>query len=171
MASAEQVPNELLVVAFVGETRADEVLQVLERLHQDHVIDLHATAVIRRAADGTTTIHESNDFATPEAIVGGALVSGLLGLIRGGLLGGALVGAGVGYIAGKAIDLGFSDHFLREVGEALAPNGSALAVAIQFEQVDAAMRALDPYHGKILRQTLPAQQAEQLVAAMEGTPS
>ena len=169
--SAEQVPNELLVVAFEGETRADEVLQVLERLHHEHVIDLHATAVIRRAADGNTTIHESNDFATPEAVVGGAVVGGLVGLIRGGLLGGALVGAGIGYVAGQAIDLGFSDHFLHEVSEALAPNSSAIAVAIQFEQVDAAIRALDPYHGKVLRRTLPAKQAEQLIAAMEGAPS
>lgn len=168
---AEQVPNELLVVAFDGEARADEVLQALQRLHQEHVIDLHATAVIRRAADGTTTIHESNDFTTPAAVLGGALVGGLAGLIRGGLLGGALVGAGVGYVAGKAIDLGFSDHFLREVSEALAPNSSAIAVAIQFEQVDAAIHALDQYHGKILRQTLPEKQAEQLVAAMEGAPS
>lgn len=168
---AEQVPNELLVVAFEGETRADEVLQVLQRLHQEHVIDLHATAVIRHAADGKTTIHESNDFATPEAVIGGALVGGLVGLIRGGLLGGALMGAGVGYVAGKAIDLGFSDRFLREVSDALAPNSSAIVVAIQFEQADAAIRALDAFHGKILRQTLPAKQAEQLVAAIEGEPN
>jgi uncharacterized membrane protein len=43
--------------------------------------------------------------------------------------------------------------------------------AVEFEKVDEAMRALDPYHGKILRQSLPPEQAQKLAAAMEGTPS
>jgi uncharacterized membrane protein len=169
--SADRVPNELLVVAFEGETRADEVLQAIERLHHEHVIDLHAIAVIRRAADGRTTIRESNDFTTPQSIVGGTLVGGLLGLLRGDLFRGALVGAGAGYLAGKALDLGFSDHFLRQVSEALSPNSSALVVAVQFEQMDAAILALDPFHGKILRQTLPEQQAKKFAEAIEGAPS
>lgn len=116
-------------------------------------------------------IHETNDFTAEQGLVGGALVGGLLDLIKGGLLGGALVGAGVGYLASKALDLGFSDDFLKEIADTLTPNSSAIVAAVEFEQVDEAMRALDPYHGKILRQTLPPEQAQQLAAAMEGAPS
>lgn len=44
------VPSELMVVAFPGRGRAAEVLQVLERIHQEHLVDLHAAAVISRDA-------------------------------------------------------------------------------------------------------------------------
>jgi uncharacterized membrane protein len=165
------VPSELLVVAFPGETRAAEVLQVLERIHHEHLIDLHAAAVISRDAHGKTVIHETNDFTAEQGLVGGALVGGLLGLIKGGLLEGALVGAGLGFLASKALDLGFSDEFLQEIAGLLTPNSSAIVVAVEFEKVDEAMRALDLFHGKILRQTLPPEKAQKLAAAMEGTPS
>jgi uncharacterized membrane protein len=88
--STTTVPSELLVVAFDGETRAAEVLQTLERIHHERLIDLHAAAVITRDASGKTAIHETNDFTAEQGLVGGALVGGLLGLIKGGMLGGAL---------------------------------------------------------------------------------
>lgn len=165
--SSENVPSELMVVAFEGQTRAAEVLQTLERIHHARVIDLHAAAVITRDASGKTVIHETNDFTAEQGLVGGALVGGLLGLIKGGLLGGALLGAGVGYLASKALDLGFSDQFLQEIADSLTPNSSAIVAAVEFEKVDAAMQALDPFHGKILRQTLPPEQAQKLASALE----
>ncbi len=169
--STKNVPSELLVVAFPGETRAAEVMQALDRIHREHLIDLHAAAIVSRDANGKTTIRETNDFTAEQGLVGGALVGGLLGLIKGGMLGGALVGAGAGYLASKVLDLGFSDAFLREVADSLTPNSSAIVVAVEFERVDEAMRVLDPFHGKILRQTLPPGQAEKLAAAMEGPTS
>jgi uncharacterized membrane protein len=165
------VPSELLVIAFPGEGRAAEVLQILDRMHHGHLIDLQGAAVISRNVSGKTAIHETNDFTAEQGLVGGALVGGLLGLIKGGLLEGALVGAGLGYLASKALDLGFSDDFLKEIADSLTPESSAIVAAVEFEKVDEAIRALDPYHGKILRQTLPPDQAQKLAAAMEGAPS
>ncbi len=165
--STKSVPSELIVVAFPGETRAAEVLQTLDRIHREHLIDLHAAAVVSRDADGKTTIRESNDFTADQGLVSGALVGGLLGLIKGGMLGGAVLGAGAGYLASKMLDLGFSDTFLREIADTLTPSSSAIVAAVEFERVDEAMRALDTFHGKILRQTLPPEQAEKLAAAME----
>jgi uncharacterized membrane protein len=50
----------------------------------------------------------------------------------------------------------------------LTPNTSALVLAIEFDRLDEALRALDPYHGTIIRQSLPPDQAEKLAAAMQG---
>lgn len=168
--STQSIPSELIVVAFEGQTRAAEVLQTLERIHHERLIDLHSAAVIIRDNSGKTTFHETNDFNSVQGLASGALVGGLVGLIKGGLLGGALLGAGAGYVASKVLDLGFGDDFLREVAESLTPNSSAIVAAVEFERVDEAMRALDPFHGKILRQTLPPEQAQKLVVAMEGAP-
>jgi uncharacterized membrane protein len=161
-------PDELLVIVFAGETRAGEVLQVVQRLHEQHIVDLHNTAIVVRNAKGQIAIHETNDFTPGQGVVAGGLVGGLVGMLTGNLARDALLGAGAGYVASRVLDLGFSDDFLRQIGEAMIPGSSALVLAIEFERVDEAIRALEPYRGKILRQTLPPDVAQKLAAAMEG---
>jgi uncharacterized membrane protein len=162
------VPTELLAIVFAGETRAQEVLEVVDRLHREGAVDLHNAAVITRDAAGKIAVRERNDLTAREGAVGGAVLGGVVGLLRGKLLGDALLGAGVGYVAGKVLDLGFDDKFLNDVAAGLTPNTSALVLAIEFDRLDEALRALDPYHGTIIRQSLPADQAQKLAAAMEG---
>ena len=159
--------NELLAIVFDGEEQAQTVLDALQRLHHEGVIDLHNAAIIKRDAAGKTSIHEQNDFTTREGTLGGAALGGLIGLLRGKLLGDTLIGAGVGYLASKAMDLGFSDAFLDEIAASLAPNTSALVLAVEFERLDAALQALDQFHGKVIQQTLPADQARKLAAVLE----
>ncbi len=162
------VPIELLAIVFQGETRAQEVLDAVDWLHHQGAVDLHNAALITRNAAGRIAIHERNDFTTAEGMTGGAVLGAVIGLLRGKLLGHALVGAGAGYLASKAIDLGFEDSFLKAIGDTLTPDSSALVLAIQFERLDEALQVLDQYHGHIIRQSLPADQAQKLAAAMEG---
>jgi uncharacterized membrane protein len=163
-----EVPSELLAIVFQGETRAREVLDAVNQLHNEGAVDLHNAAVITRNAAGQISIHETNDFTATQGAVGGAVLGGVIGLLRGKLLGGALVGAGAGYVASKLLDLGFDDDFLKAIADGLTPDTSALVLAIQFERLDEALRTLDQYHGHIIRQSLPADQARKLAAAMEG---
>jgi uncharacterized membrane protein len=162
------VPTELLAIVFPGETRAGEVLEVVDRLHREGAVDLHNAAVITRDAAGKITIHESNDFTPREGALGGVVLGGVIGLLRGKLLGDALLGAGAGYVASKVLDLGFDDKFLNDIAATLTPNTSALVLAIEFDRLDEALAKLDPYHGTIIRQSLPPDQAEKLAAAMQG---
>jgi uncharacterized membrane protein len=162
------VPNELLAIVFRGETRAQEVLDAVNQLHHEGVVDLHNAALLTRDGAGKISIHESNDFTAAQGTVGGAVLGGVIGLLRGKLLGGALLGGGAGYLASKLLDLGFDDDFLKAIGDTLTPDSSALVLAIEFKQLDEALRVLDPYHGHIIRQTLPVEQAQKLAAAMEG---
>lgn len=161
-------PSELLAIVFQGETRAREVLAAVNQLHHEGAIDLHNAAVITRDALGKVAIHEVNDFTPREGALGGAVLGGVIGLLRGKLLGDALLGAGAGYVASKLLDLGFNDAFLNEIAATLTPNTSALVLAIEFERLDEALRVLDAYHGTLIRQTLPPEQAQKLAAAMEG---
>jgi uncharacterized membrane protein len=162
------VPTELLAIVFAGETRAQEVLEVVDRLHREGAVDLHNAAVITRDATGKIAVHERNDLTAREGAVGGAVLGGVLGLLRGKLLGDALLGAGVGYVASKLLDLGFDDKFLNDIAAGLTPNTSALVLAIEFDRLDEALAELDSYHGTIIRQSLPPDQAQKLAAAMEG---
>ncbi len=181
--------QELFVITFAGETRADEVLKTLKELAHARDIALHNSAVIVRDTRGHLVIREGQDLNARQSALAGALAGGLVGMLAsrvtpvqhemgtlgvpgsetmvGGAITGALAGAGLGLIANKAIDLGFDDHYLKEIAEQLTPGSSALVAVVNFEHVEKAMQALDPYKGKILHQTLPTDVATKLAAALE----
>src|SRR5689334_18874352 len=108
--------QEMFVVAFQGTTRADEVLKTLQQLGNQRLIELKNAAIVVRDRGGKIEIRETRDFTTGTSTLGGALAGGLVGVLTGrGMLPGAAVGAAGGYVAGKVIDLGFQDDYLRQI--------------------------------------------------------
>jgi uncharacterized membrane protein len=167
-------PNELLVVAFPGENRAGEVLKSLQQLDHDHLIHLKNAAVVVRDDKGKIEIQETHAFDPKQGAIVGALAGGLLGELTGRnlILGGALGAAG-GYVAsrivdsGKIIDLGFKDDYLREIADSLTPGTSAIVAIVHFDHADQAVATLKQFSdGRILRQTLPPDVAQQVSAAL-----
>ena len=89
-------------------------------------------------------------------------------MLRGNLLGGAILGAAGGALAGKGIDLGLNDEYLRGVGDSLESKSSALVALIAFERVERAMAELEKFEGgTILRHTLSDEVYQQLSDAVE----
>lgn len=161
-------PNELMVIAFPGEQKANEVLDVLRELQHEHMIELRNAAVVVRHADGRTEIHETRDFTTRQGVLAGALAGGLVGLLRGNALAGGAIGAAGGLLAGRLVDLGFPDQYLRDIATELTPGSSAIVAVVDFAHVTPAMAVLDQFDGgKILRHTLPADVAEKLSTVVE----
>ncbi|GEM_PF-1473962 len=159
-----QQEQKLLVIAYEGETRANEVLRALQQMEKAHLVRLRNAAVVSRNAQGKIALHETHDFDAKEGALAGALAGGLLGLIRGEIVEDALLGAGAGFLASKVMDLGFKDDYLKEIGEHLTPNSSAIVAVVHFEQVDPAVQELRQFGGHLLQQTLPADVAQKLVA-------
>ncbi len=161
-------PNELLVVAYPGENTANEVLKTLQQLDHQHLIHVKNAAVIVRPQHGKAEIHETHDFDSKQGALAGALAGGLLGLLRGEVIEGVALGAAGGFVASKVVDLGFNDQYLRDLSNSLTPGTSAIVAVVLFDHVDDAMRALSQYHGgQVLRQTLPADVAQRLSAAVQ----
>jgi uncharacterized membrane protein len=161
-------PNELLVVAYPGENTANEVLKTLQQLDHEHLIHVKNAAVIVRHQNGKAEIHETHDFDAKQGALAGALAGGLIGLLRGEVIEGAALGAAGGFVASKVIDLGFNDHYLRDLSESLTPGSSAIVAVVTFDHLDEAMGALAQYHGgRVIRQTLPADVAQRLSAAVQ----
>lgn len=161
-------PNELMVIAFPGEQKARQVLDVLRELQDEHMIELHNAAVVVRHADERTTIEETRDFTTRQGVLAGALAGGLIGLLRGNALAGGAIGAAGGLLASRLVDLGFPDQYLRDIATELTPGSSAIVAVVDFAHVTPAMAVLDQFDGgRILRHTLPADVAEKLSAVVE----
>jgi len=162
-------PNEVVVVSFPGEQRATEVLRALQQLNHEHVIALKNAATIICHANGKIEIHETQDFDGKQGALFGALAGGLLGALRGDTIEGAVIGAAGGYVTSRVLDLGFNDDYLKELGSQLTPGTSAIVAMLEFAHAEDAMQTLQQFHGgHIMRQTLPADIAQQLAAAVEG---
>lgn len=168
MSSYETPEHEMMVVAFEDVYKADAVLTTLKQLDVEAVVDLKSAAVVVRDATGQVRIRETRDFDAKQGAIGGAVAGGLLGLLGGGLLRGAILGAAGGAIAGKGIDLGLNDEYLKGVGESLGSGTSALVALIAFQRVEEAMEELEKFEGgTILRHTLSDEVYQQLSDAVE----
>jgi uncharacterized membrane protein len=160
--------HEMIVIAFDNEYEAQQVLDTLKSMESMDVVDLKNGAVIVRSESGQVKINETSDFDTKQGAIGGAAAGAVLGLLGGGFIRGALLGAAGGAAAGKFIDLGLEDDFLKEVGVNLGPGSSAVVALVDFEQVDQAMEELDKFAGgRIMRHTLSNEVYMKLSEAVE----
>jgi uncharacterized membrane protein len=160
--------HEMMVVAFEAEYKADQVLDTLKQLDAEAIVDLKSAAVVVRDAAGEVRIRETTDFDAKQGAIGGALAGGVLGLLGGSLLKGAILGAAGGALAGKGIDLGLNDEYLKSVGESLTSGTSAIVALVAFERVERAMEELDKFEGgRILRHSLSDEVYRQLSDAIE----
>jgi uncharacterized membrane protein len=137
--------ERMLVVVFDDEPRTYEGSHALNQLDAEGSIAIHAEAVIKKNADGTVTIKQSED-DFPIRTLGGTAIGSLIGLLEGPV--GLAVGATAGLLAGSVGDLhaaGVDAEFVDEVAATLSPGKCAVIADVSEEwvtPVDARMEAL-----------------------------
>jgi uncharacterized membrane protein len=120
-------PLPLTVLAFSSPTQAFQLQEALINLQGESVHNFKDAVVVTRNAAGKVKVHSAINAVTGSAVAGS--VAGLcLGMIF--LVGfpASVVGAGAGAIVGALKSLGIKDRFRKELGEALKPGTSALAL-------------------------------------------
>src|SRR5271166_2896711 len=120
--------ERMLVVIFDDESKAYEGSRALKQLDAEGSITIHAESVIKKNADGTVTVKQSED-DFPIRSVGGTAIGSLIGLLEGPI--GLGIGAAAGLAAGILGDLhvaGVNAEFLDDVGSALT-SGKCAVVA------------------------------------------
>ena len=168
MSKQENPNHEMIVVSFADENMAGEVLDTINKMEDKAVVDLKSGAVVVRDASGKVTIKETSDFDAKQGAIGGAIAGSLLSLLGGSLIKGAILGAAGVALAGKVIDLGLDDDFLKEIGDSLGTSSSAIVALVDFDQADQAMAELDKFEGgTILHHSLDPEVYEKLSTAVE----
>ena len=165
--------SDLIVVGFDKPHEADRVLTELGRLRREHLIDLEDAVVAVRDPDGKVHIKQSISMVGRGASYGtisGALWGTLIGLLflnplAGMAIGGA-VGAGTGALSGSLIDFGINDDFIRDIGETLTPDSSALFLLVRKVQPEKILAEFAGYQGRILRSSLSPEQEAKLQSAL-----
>lgn len=165
--------SELIVVGFDNSNDADRVLTELGRLRREYLIDLEDAVVAIRDPDGKVHIKQSISVLGRSVSYGtlsGALWGTLVGLLflnpLAGMAIGGVVGAGTGALSGSLIDYGINDDFIRDIGNTLVPDTSAIFLLIRKAQPDKVLAELSGYRGRILRSSLSPEQETKLGAVL-----
>jgi uncharacterized membrane protein len=144
---------DLIVVAYDDPYKAEEVRLTLAKLQVEHLIELEDAAVVVKNAEGKVKLKQAINLTSAGAVSGG-----FWGLLIGTLflnpLLGTAVGAATGALTGSLQDIGVDDNFMRELGETLLPNTSALFVLVKKVTPDKVLEEVSKYGGKILRSSL-----------------
>lgn len=158
--------SSLVVVAFDSPDEAQNVLDTLKGQRQYGNISFDDTAVVRKDADGKVHVNNQVSHGTMTGTALGALLGLLLTFIAFPVAG-ILIGAGGGALVARMAHLGVDGKFVKEVGESLQPNTSALFVLVHDANPAVVRAALEEHHGKIIQTTLTPEAEEALAKALQ----
>lgn len=167
---------ELVVIGFDNPHEADRALTELARLQREYLIDLEDAVVAVRDPGGKLRLKQSVDLVGAGAASGGlwgAMWGSLVGLLflnpLLGMAAGAALGTGAGALSGSLADYGIDDDFIRQVGESLQPNTSALFVLVRKAQPEKVLAEISShFRGRVIRSSLSPEQEARLQAALSG---
>ena len=159
--------TEMVVLAFKTESGAKDALGVLEGLQKENKIFMEDAAVVVRKVDGQVKLDQAVNL-----VGAGALGGGFWGLLIGALFMapwlGLALGAVVGAFAGKNVDIGLDDDFIKDVGETIEPGHSALFMMVRDVVPEAVIAELKKMDLTVLRSSLSPTQEENLRQAFSG---
>jgi uncharacterized membrane protein len=158
--------SNLIVITFDDPDQAKQVKEHLKKQQKQGLTNIIDTAIVVKDAEGKVHTDSQMDSGVKAGIVGGSV----LGLIVAGILapiGGLIVGGALGAIIGSTFDKGIQKSFVKDVGEDLKPNTSALFVIAKDSNINATLAMLRQYEGHVYHTTLPSDLEDQLREALE----
>lgn len=153
--------SDLVAIAYDDQFKAEEVRLTLAKLQKEHLIELEDAAVVVKNKEGKVQLKQAINL-TAAGTVSGSFWGLLIGTLFFSPLLGVAVGAASGALSGALSDIGVDDDFMRELGETLQPETSALFVLIRKVTPDKVLEEISPYGGKVLRTSLTKDKEEEL---------
>jgi uncharacterized membrane protein len=142
-----------VVIVVATEAAAYEVVKSLKSLDDEGSIELYASTVVEKSADGQLTVKEARDVRGPSGTALGLTTGALIGLLAGPV--GAAVGAAIGGAAGLGGDLaysGFAGDFVHDVAARLQPGNYAVCASVWEDWTVPIDVAVSPFGGVVFRQ-------------------
>jgi uncharacterized membrane protein len=161
--------NNLLVIAFPTEEKAEQVRQRLFELQKDYLIELGDAVIAVKHQDGKIKLNQMIN-TTAAGALSGTFWGLLIGTIFALPLVGAAIGAASGALGGSLTDFGINDGFVREVAEAVPPGGAALFLLVKKITTDRVLADLRGVGGTVLRTSFDKTQEDAIRAALAAKP-
>jgi uncharacterized membrane protein len=157
--------NDLLVIAFSSEQKAEEVRQKLFNMQKEYLIELGDAVVAVKQPDGQIKLNQLFN-TTAIGGVSGMFWGALIGLIFMMPLAGAALGAASGAVSGALTDFGIEDKFMKDVAEVVPPGGAALFVLVRKMTTDKVLEGLKGVGGTVLRTSFDKSKDDAIRAAL-----
>jgi len=157
--------STLVVIAYDDMTKAQQMRHELVELEREYLVDLEDAVVVTRDAKGKVKLHQVVSLPALGAMQGGFWGT-LIGCLFFSPIFGMTLGAATGAISGALTDVGINDDFMKELGEHLKPNTSALCVLIRQMTPDKVLEHLVGTGGKVLKSNLSKEEESKLQAAL-----
>ena len=155
----------LVAIAYPDTATAEKVRAELVQASKEQLVELQDVVVVERRADGKIKLHQAIG-TTGAGAAGGALWGGLIGLLFLAPLFGMAIGAASGAIAGKFVDVGVNDDFMKQLGASLPSGGAALIALAHAQARDKLLDRISPYGGEIIQTSLSEDDEAALRAAL-----
>jgi uncharacterized membrane protein len=160
--------SDLIVITYDTEQTGWDAFNELANMQKMQILELEDAALATKDEKGKVKVKQTleNQMAGSSAVWGGfwGLLIGLLFLAP---IFWGLFGALMGYIAGKAGDIGIDDKFIKQVGESLEPGGAALFVLVIKATPDKVLDQMKQFGGEVYQTSLSNEDEEKLKQALE----
>ncbi|MFD3659017.1 DUF1269 domain-containing protein [Streptomyces sp. NPDC058659] len=160
--------SELIVIGYADHAVAREAFKTVQKLRDDHVLDLKGLAVVRVDEDGETHVDTPKK---SEEVALSATAGALWGMVFGMLIltpGIGVVGAALGGLIGKLNQMGVDGRFRKQVQELLEPGSAAVVVMASKITEDRFATAMEPFGGTVLKTSLPEESERELAEQLAG---
>jgi uncharacterized membrane protein len=144
-------PQSLVWALYDTMTGAAEALEKVQTAHSNWLITNENSAVIVKDALGNVTFQETEDLSGLQGAKNGIILGATLGLLTPNTSMWTMMGKGALWLGfgGRLHDAGFEDNKIREIGEQMPPNSSALIALVTHQWADDLVRFLGRTASKV----------------------
>ena len=144
----------IVAFCFDGQKTAKQTLKEAKKAGALEGYDIVVQAIVEQNKKGKVSVKEPGQGGV--GATAGALGGGLLGLIGGpaGLLAWTVGGAVVGGVAGKYLGRPIAKGDLKELGQALSPDSSAVLLLLEDVYTEAAVDSMSGYNAQVVTLTM-----------------
>ena len=159
----------ILAFCFDGQKTAKQTLEDAKAAGALEGYDVIVQAIVEQDENGKVHISEPGKGGVGTTV--GVVAGGILGLIGGpaGLLAWTVGGAVIGGVAGKYLGRPIAEGDLKEIGDALAPDSSAVLMLLEDTDTEAAVDGMSGYNAQVVTLTLGDELSDEIAQFTAGT--
>ena len=160
--------SDLIVITYDKNQTGWDAFNELANLQKMQLLELEDAALATKDEKGKVKIKQTlENQATGSAAIWGGFWGLLIGLLFLAPIFWGLFGALMGFIAGKAGDIGIDDKFIKQVGDSLEPGGAALFMLVIKATPDKVLEQMQKFGGEVYQTSLSNEDEEKLKKALE----
>ena len=158
--------SNLVAISFDDESSAFAMRAELIKMQKEYLLEMEDVVVVTKDEKDHVKLHQAVNL-TASGAAGGSFWGLLIGFLFLNPLAGVAIGAGAGAISGKLADIGINDTFMKNIGETLTPNTSALFVLVRKATLDKVLEGLKEFKGTVIQTSLSNEKEEVIRKVLE----